>query len=428
VNSKEPGASPAWARLGQSIDEEWLDAGRDEALFARLAERHLVRSVAAGAFALDDLFDWFFSPRPGVLQPADRAFGQPPITLYRGQGFHIEALFWMDGTTSIHQHGFSGAFTPIFGSSVHSTWRFEATRRIRSTFHLGRLERLRSEILRPGDVRPIRAGRDLIHQLFHLERPSVTVVVRTDGESEHLPQLHYIPPGLAMDRLADDPALRVVDRQIALLDVMMTTGVGDVERYAGQVMSRGDLVAAWRVLSCLIARGDDGHGLAPDAMGRLLTRARQRHGELVDVLHQAARHQRRIALLSQLRARLHDPEHRFFLALLMLQPDRDSILELIAAEYPDRDPGEQVVTWASELSGVAGADQVGVELDEANTAIFRSLLAGDDSDALLRRLADEYEPGDIAEQKPAILEQAARLARSEVFSPLFTASAFARHR
>lgn len=408
----------AFTELGRSIDESWLAIGRDEAGFAKLAERHLGRSVAAGGLALDDILDWFFSSRPGVLQPADAAFGQPPITVYRGAGFYIEALFWMDGTTSIHQHSFSGAFTPIFGSSVHSTWRFEPTRRIRSTFHLGRLQRERSEILRPGDVRGIRAGRDLIHQLFHLERPSVTVVVRTDSEPDHLPQLFYLPPGLAMDSFVDD---RIVDRQLALLEVMASTGVGDVERHAGQVVARGDVAAAWRVLSYLIARG-----LEREALERLLARARERHGEMVDVLRDAGRHQRRIALLSQLRARVADPEHRFFLALLMLQPDRDAILELIKAEFPDRDAVELVVTWARELSDIAGVEGVGVELDEANTSIFRRLLAGDDGDGLLRRLADEYEPGDIDEQKPAILERAARLARSEVFAPLFTASALAR--
>ncbi|MFN2514442.1 MAG: hypothetical protein ABR568_23900, partial [Pyrinomonadaceae bacterium] len=44
-------------------------------------------------------------------------FGNPPITLFAGPRFHIDVYYWLDGTTSIHQHSFTGAFQVLLGSS-----------------------------------------------------------------------------------------------------------------------------------------------------------------------------------------------------------------------------------------------------------------------------------------------------------------------
>ncbi len=124
-------------------------------------------------------------------------FGQPPLTVYSGRDFRIEVLFWVQGVPAIHQHSFSGAFHVMHGSSLQSLWDFEPTEQVAMRLAFGRVSLKKAELLRKGDSRPIIAGNRLIHSTFHLDRPSLTVVVRTVGETDQLPQYSYLPPTIA---------------------------------------------------------------------------------------------------------------------------------------------------------------------------------------------------------------------------------------
>ncbi|MBK8286905.1 MAG: hypothetical protein IPK97_19710 [Ahniella sp.] len=152
----------------------------------------------------------------------DGRFAEPPVSLYAGEHFDISALFWLDGTTSIHQHGFCGAFHVLSGSSIHSQYRFERhevnaesesgsplhaddamcpaiaetqPRAIEGTLHL-----VGCEVLHAGSTRTIRRGQGFIHALFHMVRPSVTIVVRTitDDPKQNV-QYDYRWPGFGFD-------------------------------------------------------------------------------------------------------------------------------------------------------------------------------------------------------------------------------------
>ncbi len=402
---------PYAASLGHRLEQAWLARGRDEQVFAELACEHLRAHPPAGALSVDEIVDWVFSINPGVTQPEDMKFGQPPVKLYQGRGFFIEALFWTTSTTAIHQHGFSGAFTPIAGSSVHTAWRFESERRLSSRLHVGRLERLSTEHLQVGEVRRILPGTGFVHQLFHLESPSVTLVARTSVETEHQPQYSYVPPGVAFDPFYSEPLL---ERRLALLELMKNTGAGDFERHAEGLLCSGDAFEAFRGLTFLaLAQVDDA------LLARLLAAARGTHGEIVDHLYAAATHERRIRLISKLRKQVTAPEPRFLLALLMLLPERDAILEVVAARHPERDPRATVMAWLEALSGL---DLVGIEFDEVNQIVFRALLDGCDDGGVLAALGEVFDAGDIDAQRDDILAHAGAMARSEVFAALFSES------
>src|SRR4029453_1837766 len=92
-----------------------------------------------------------FDPRVAP-QPSNLSFGQPPIVVFSQSRFYIEVLCWMDATTTIHQHAFSGAFHVLAGSSVHARYRFSANERINLHFLLGDLELDHCELLRAGDT------------------------------------------------------------------------------------------------------------------------------------------------------------------------------------------------------------------------------------------------------------------------------------
>src|SRR5690349_464094 len=116
---------PYFQHLGQSIERAWLTRSYDEEVFPSLVLDALEEHPPVEHVGVEDIVDWMFSPLQEFRQPSQqKLFGEPPVMLFQGPRFYIEALFWLSGTTDIHEHGFSGAFTVLEGSSVHSHWRF----------------------------------------------------------------------------------------------------------------------------------------------------------------------------------------------------------------------------------------------------------------------------------------------------------------
>src|SRR5688572_5374398 len=194
-------------RIGRAVEQRWGAVSYDEEALPEIAAAVLGAELPGGAGA-DDILRWVLTTDtlPQQLDPASR-FGQPPITLYRGPRFYVDALFWMDGTTEIDQHSFTGAFHVLHGSSVHARWAFELEERVTSAFLLGQVRFRDFELLGAGDTRPILSGDRAIHALFHLDRPSVSIVVRTYREPRGGPQYSYFPPSLGEDPFNEDPLL-----------------------------------------------------------------------------------------------------------------------------------------------------------------------------------------------------------------------------
>jgi len=141
----EQGAQP-FDDLGRLILDRWLTADLDPIAFPEIAATALVEHQPR--LPAIDVVRWVHET-PSLVPQADIAseFGQPPITVFRCEHFYIEVLFWLDGTTAIHQHSFSGAFSVMEGSSIHSTYRFHPERRFNDRLILGRLEWLDTELL-----------------------------------------------------------------------------------------------------------------------------------------------------------------------------------------------------------------------------------------------------------------------------------------
>jgi len=67
-------------------------------------------------------------------QDIEGRFGNPPITMFSGARFYIDVYYWLDGTTAIHQHSFTGAFQVLLGSSIHSRYSFREDKIINEHF------------------------------------------------------------------------------------------------------------------------------------------------------------------------------------------------------------------------------------------------------------------------------------------------------
>src|SRR5205823_1274200 len=160
----------AIAELGERIALAWLKEDHAEEAFAALAARLLRDSSLLRDVTPSELNEWFL--REQLLpEQAFRDFGQPALTIFRGHKFYIELLYWLDSTTAIHQHSFSGAFGTLSGSSLHSQYAFACRDVAASELIFGKLSLEKVEVLTKGDIREIHPGDRLIHSLFHLERP-----------------------------------------------------------------------------------------------------------------------------------------------------------------------------------------------------------------------------------------------------------------
>ena len=398
----------AIALLGDEIERAFRETNYDERAFPEIASRALADSVPHRAFSIADLLLWAHSAAQIPSQP-ESDFGEPAVMLYCGRRFYIEALFWLDGTPTIHQHGFSGAFQMLEGSSIHTRFRFAAERVVNQSLVLGALETEtgRPEVLRKGDTRTIWAADGLIHSTFHLDRPSVTLVARTYRDADAAPQLRYLRSGVALSSVYDDSRLR---RLLELFEMVFRAKLPDRVPIVAGFLETGDLHSSILVLErlCFAERSE------LMALAEVVAR---RHVHAATWVRDTVDCVRRETLIIRRRSRVSAPAHRFLLALLLNVESRDEVLRLIAEAVRDRDPIDQLVEWIAEMcsAGTGGSDDGGLDyaLGEVELSVLRELVRGSTVDEIVAALSLEYDDG--ADQAPAVRALCAALQNAALF-------------
>ena len=100
---------------------------------------------------------------------------------------------------------------------------------------LGSLNLVRAEVLTGLSSHLIPHGSNLIHANFHLDRPTMTLVVPTPEGSE--PELSYLPPSVAYDPAARGQSLQ---EPVELLDTMYQTGHASCEECVRSAIAVAD--------------------------------------------------------------------------------------------------------------------------------------------------------------------------------------------
>src|SRR4051812_23130045 len=100
--------------LGDTVLERWKRENFSLAKFPEIARSVLDQRAPAAHVDLPALVRDFLLRDDQPLQ-TDSEFGEPELVAYTHPRFYIQLLFWMDGTTAIHQHEFSGAFHVMHG-------------------------------------------------------------------------------------------------------------------------------------------------------------------------------------------------------------------------------------------------------------------------------------------------------------------------
>jgi hypothetical protein len=404
--------NPYFQSLGDRIEQRWRATNYDEEIFPELVLAEMEKDPPTGRIEVEDIIKWLSGPAHGFVQPSSRTlFGEPPVTLFEAPRFFIEALFWFSGTTAIHEHGFSGVFAVLAGASVHSQWRFVREHAINSRLLSGRLERMSTEILLPGGMRLIRSGERLIHQLFHLETPSVTIVIRTYVDRNHLPQYQYLPPGLAIDPEDHDP-LRT--RRIMLLDRMARGQMDGLRSYAQRLIDNGDAETMYHTFSTLSRRK-----MEKELLAELYERAHDRYGDIIGLIRRVCAEERRTRIITVLRTKVSNSEIRFLLALLMLMPDRDAILTAIQLQAHNVEPLVAIESW---LDGMSGSETLGFDYSDVNKLIFHGLVQGWEVEGIIKRLRSEFQDHSVDTNRDRLVAHMKQMANSDLFYPLFSNS------
>jgi hypothetical protein len=325
--------------LGRDIERAWQRVNLERAAFAELCAEKLEAARLHERVVPEEIVRTaFHDPLPQQSDPMAR-FGQPPVTLFRSRRFYIDALFWVDGTTAIHDHGFSGAFQVLSGQSIETNYSFEPLRDVDGHLGFGELRADRSALRGEGDVRAIPAGPGYIHALFHLARPSVSLVVRTFRDPAESTQREYSPGGVGYDSFLDDP---VRDRMVQIVQMLRKIEHPAFEQIVGDLISTVDLNTGFAIIrSC--------SGI-PDGplIERLIERIRDPEGARRISVWLAYR--KHIDFVVGKRASIREPSLRFMLAILLNVRRRADALNLIAAYVPGCDPGRQLAAWLCELS------------------------------------------------------------------------------
>ncbi|MFP2897642.1 hypothetical protein [Corallococcus sp. 4LFB] len=401
------------SELADAIHQQWKERNYALEVFPEVAAEGLTRACLPEQLKPRDILDWLenvgenYLPRQADLS---NSFGEPAVTLWRGERFFVDALFWTTGTTSIHQHGFLGAFQVLAGSSLHTEFDFETHESIGSFIRKGALNARAVRVLERGAVHPIHTGDKLIHSLFHLDVPSVTIVVRTPSAQVGTPQFNYHRPGIA---ISPPRGLQWLTKMTQGLILLQTMGDEDFGRRAAGVLARLDLESAVTLLFELFWKTRDGARFQ-----EILRNGLAAHRPLASFLEEVFLCLRRDTSITTMRSKVLNPDHRFLLALLLNVDRRETVLELVRQRTRSPEPVLAICDMLRELSEGDSQGSLGVTFDETTLAVLEQLLRGRSPAEALHALEHTYGPEAVASSREDLLALCEALRTSTLFGRL----------
>lgn len=236
--------------IGQQMAARLSEHTRPDEVFAGIATE-VLRAVPAPKIDVLAMADWIVRQHPLPKQVNfNSGFGQPPLVVFEAPGFYIEVLFWFPSRTSIHGHGFTGAFLVLDGYSVQVEYRFEETSAPEPGLRLGRLEPRGVEMIAPGRICPILGRDDFIHTVAHMGNPSLTLVARTHGTKE-MQQFTFLRSGFAYHSHRHKQS---VARQADVLEAVFRARPGAFTVRLKEFLAIADSLSCFKVLAQLQSR------------------------------------------------------------------------------------------------------------------------------------------------------------------------------
>jgi len=348
-------------RLGNQVEQMWRERGYGQESFSEVALQALQALPPSEHVTTEEVVDWVLGASSIPFQhDLSEDFGQPPLTVYWGSDFRIEVLFWVVGLPGIHQHAFSGAFHVLDGSSLHTVCEFDLHNALGPRLLIGNVNLKKAEVLKAGASLPIVSGKEFIHSTFHLDRPSVSVVIRTNRDQDQLPQYVYLPPSIAYDPY-ETPFATVRRAQILRMLAACERFEALGRNFARLCESQDPFAIFYSMLQVYPLLG-------PQNRERLISIATRSHHELGTALRPTLAFVEHRDQILKFRRRTTSRELQFFLAVLLVVHGRESVLDLVREAFPDQDPSELILKW---LQSLFNNPAVGSEFSEDVLLVLR---------------------------------------------------------
>jgi hypothetical protein len=417
--------------LGALVEQRWRDKNYDEAVFPEIAATTLDEWPPHEYVNAWEIIRWLqTTPQLPRQMDVDGRFGDPPITLFAGNRFYIDIYFWLDGTTSIHQHAFSGAFQLILGSSLHSRYEFKQDAQVNEHLCVGQINFDNVEWLQVGQTRKVVSGRRFIHSLFHLDRPSATITVRTQQDIQTLPQWDYLKPYLARDPFFREEASLKKLQSVSLLLGMKHP---DTDSFISDLLASSDFQTTIAILDLTYKHFITNAvqqifqlGKGEERFASLFDVARKRHGQVIEILPPVFTELQRQAGIINRRQFLTSAEHRFFLALLLNVPDKKMIGDLVKERFPEKAALDTIGEWLMELSTtkVLGSQEPNVlgiqDFDDDYLFVFQRLMEGRSTEQINAAIDQEFAPEYAQDLKNDLEMIGKRLRNATIFQAIFS--------
>lgn len=387
--------------LGERVRAEWEATACDPDFFDVAATRALEASRPDVDFDRAAFGDWLASASLPPQHTIEESFGQPSVTIHRDERFRVDVLFWHTATTGIHEHGFCGAFTVLEGSSLHAVYSFMEKKSITDALALGDVRFEYLEVLRKGAIRTIPTATGLTHSLFHLDSPSVSLVVRTPQTRR---EREYKPPSVAIDPCYR-PEAHV--KRLQYLAMLARTNSPEYVRFAASLMRADDPLLAFRAM--LHVRVDN-----PMLFEQLCDQAGALFPGVIEDLRRAADEEARRMIIMSRRRTVVDPELRLFLALLMNLLSREAIDAALRDLVPHRAPVDILFEWTQRLTA---ATDTGLGDDAVLNHVLRMLLERMPDEAMAGRILSAEQCD--TERVALVCELASRIRALPMLVPLF---------
>lgn len=323
--------------------ESHPDVGGPDHL-GRAATQVLVDNRALLSIPPAACLQWLLTSRELPPQTWDNDFGQPSVTVACRPSFRIDLLYWRQKAAAIHKHVSCGAFAAISGERIHGRYRFESERAFDSSVEMGRLDRLASEVMRPGDVREIQPHH--IHDLYWINTPSLTLTVRCVGHPGHEEAAwEYHQPGLGvLDAMHQPDSL--VSKRVEGLRLLAQAAPGLYRQAVQDLLERGaPLLAyhAFRDALLLLSEGEEAESL--------LTRIERADG-LLAILAEISPGLRRRMLMESVYCGK-DREAQLLAGILWAEPEGLGLRVLLQQAFPEYDVGDALNVFGDRLSSIA---------------------------------------------------------------------------
>lgn len=312
-----------FADFASQLRADWAKHSYNEAVFSELAQEHLMQWSPAGQFDWRDLLTEFETNRRYDTYQNYSGFSDLQLIPYKDSKFYIEVLHWTTGSTTIHEHSFHGAFYLLEGESINAEYDFDEKVKVNSGFIIGDTKLKDVRHLKQGDTRIIKPAKGLIHSVFHLAFPSITIVVRTNDLPWTMPQYEYRTPHIALDtqRVNIDVIKRVQARSL-----LAETDTDRLKQHWLEIIERASLDELYWTY-----RSVSRQWMSPEFKSQAEELIAKKPGG-AEMLISLAR-EKEVDQLIRLRASITDYHQRMLIALLSIITQRQYLLSFLNHYY-----------------------------------------------------------------------------------------------